>query len=890
MDVNELLAQLRADREFMRDVADWQRAPATDARFVPFPAALDRRVVDALRRRGIDALYTHQASAIEAVLNGENVVILANAAGGKSLCFQAPILHSLLNDPSARSLLLFPTKALAQDQLNHLRSTIDQLPVVNRQSSIVHSYDGDTPQAKRGEIRKDSRVIITNADMLHLGILPHHTRWSAFFKNLRYVVIDEMHSYRGIFGSHVANVIRRLRRLCAFYGSNPVFILATATIANPQQHAERLIEAPARLIDNDGSPRGERNIVLINPPITNAELGLRRSADFVVRDVATRFIENGLQTICFARSRNSAEILLTYLRDSMRANSAITQLFTRQASPATAVSGYRGGYLPEERREIEKGLRDGNLRGVVATNALELGIDIGALDACVMLGYPGSIASFWQQAGRAGRRQSASIAVLVATPDPLDQYLVTHPHYLFAQSPEHARIAPDNLGVLAAHVACAAFELPFNSGEKLGNATIDDLLDALAEDGVVHASGGVKGLPLFREPDASRMAQDASRMTNNEEDETSNVVRQASPVRYTWVGDTYPADRVGLRGAGDRVSIMDEMGNLVGDTERVTAAARVHPGAIYLHQAGAFLITKFDWDLGRAVARKVDSDYYTQASAVSEVIVLKEFENKGDVQQPRSGEIEVTTTVGRFRQVQFNTHKVLGWGEVELPAQHLLTVGYWFVIEPHIAKQLEKEGIIGLPNDYGPTWAKQRELARERDGCKCVVCGKPESAGQQHHVHHRKPFRTFGYVRGENDNDLRANDLSNLMTVCPTCHAKIETAEQVNQALSSLCYLLGNLAPLFVMCDSSDIAATFDTASPHTRQPTITLYEMIPGGTGLTDELIVHHAELLRMANERIAECPCEQGCPACVGPIDEARGRNVKRDVMRLIELIQRG
>jgi DEAD/DEAH box helicase domain-containing protein len=373
-------------------------------------------------------------------------------------------------------------------------------------------------------------------------------------------------------------------------------------------------------------------------------------------------------------------------------------------------------------------------------------------------------------------------------------------------------------------------------------------------------------------------------------DDESNVKRQASPVRYTWVGDTYPADRVSLRGAGDRISIMDEMGNLVGDTELVTAAARVHPGAIYLHQAGAFLITEMDWDLGRAIGRKVDSDYYTQASAVSEVVVLNEFEHKGDQKQPRSGEIEVTTTVGRFRQVQFNTHKVLGWGEVDLPAQHLLTVGYWFVIEPHIAKQLEKEGIIGLPNDYGPNWTKQRELARERDQYKCLVCGKPEGAGQQHHVHHRKPFRTFGYVRGENDNDLRANDLSNLMTVCPTCHAKIETAEQVNQALSSLCYLLGNLAPLFVMCDSSDIAATFDTASPHTRQPTITLYEMIPGGTGLTDELIVHHAELLRMAKERIAECPCEQGCPACVGPIDEARGRNVKRDVTRLIDLIQRG
>ncbi|MCS7056268.1 MAG: DEAD/DEAH box helicase [Thermoflexales bacterium] len=876
--VSDVLARLRADREFMRDVCDWQRAPARPARFADFPAALDPRLREALKRRGIEQLYTHQAQAIAATLRGEHVVVVANAAGGKSLCFHAPILNALLRDPNARALCLFPTKALSQDQLSNLSSFVAHLSssgdglMKDERSKIIHTYDGDTPQAKRAEIRRDARVIITNADMLHIGILPHHTRWAAFFKHLRYVVIDEMHAYRGIFGSHVANVIRRLKRLCAFYGSNPVFILASATIANPRAHAERLIEAPVTLVDDDGSPHGERNVIIVNPPLTDPQFGLRRSADFVARDIAARFIAEGLQTICFARSRNTAEILLAYLRD-MRLGVGSRESACPTSHSPLPIHGYRGGYLPEERRAIEQGLREGSVRGVVATNALELGIDIGALDACVMLGYPGSIASFWQQAGRAGRRRGASVAVMVATPDPLDQYLAAHPQYLFQQSPEHARIAPDNLGVLAAHVACATFELPFARGERFGSVRVDELLDALAEEGDVHASG-VGALPLFRGADDSQPA-----------------------TRYTWVGESYPADRVSLRGAGERVSIVDEQGNLIGETERHTAPARVHPGAIYLHQAQTYLVTELDWEMGRAVVRRVDADYYTQASAVSEVMVLREFDRLEPAQSPAgncapaSGEIEVTTTVGRYRQVQFNTHRTLGWGDVDLPSQKLLTTGYWFAIPEAICKQLEKEGIIGLPNDYGPNWEQQRQAARARDGYRCAICGKPESPHQQHHVHHRRPFRSFGYVRGENDFYLQANDLDNLMTVCPSCHAKIETAEPVNQALSGLCYLLGNLAPLFVMCDPSDIAATFDTASPHTHLPTITLYELVPGGTGLADELMAHHVELMKMAAQRVQECPCEHGCPSCVGPVDpamETHGRNLKKDVARLIALIR--
>jgi DEAD/DEAH box helicase domain-containing protein len=863
--MTDAFSALRNDRDFMRDVQEWQRAPERAARFADFPAGIGAEIKAALARRGIEHLYTHQAQAVASALAGKHTVVVANAAGGKSLCFQAPIAQGLLDSPGARALCLFPTKALAQDQLTGLRALVDGLPLGEApETGWVNTYDGDTPQGKRVDIRKHTRVIVSNLDMLHIGMLPHHARWAQLFRNLRYVVIDEMHTYRGIFGSHTANVIRRLKRICAFYNSNPVFILASATIANPAEHAARLIEAPVVLIDDDGSPHGEQNIVIVNPPITDPELGLRRSADFVARDIGARLIDSGLQTICFARSRNGAEVLLTYLRE--RTGNRLSAKNGQQA-----IAGYRGGYLPEERRAIEKGLREGAVRGVVSTNALELGIDIGELDACVMLGYPGSIASFWQQGGRAGRRQQASLAIMVSTADPLDQYLAAHPNYLFEQSPEHARVAPDNLGVLAAHVACAAFELPFERGERLGEADVTEMLGVLEEQGDVYASDGGGAGPLFRPHDGVR---------------AEKLEEAQLPSRWTWVGDTYPADRVSLRGIGERVSIVDENNKLIGETERNIAPGRVHIGAIYLHQGETWLITEFDWELGKATARPVDSDHYTQASTISEVLVLSETGEQPGVQRKSVafGELEVTSSVQRYRQIQFTTRQTLGWGEIDLPEQKLYTTGYWFVIPDELSKTLAREGVIALPNDYGPNWAKQRDAARERDRFCCTVCGKPEPPGQQHHVHHKKPFRQFGYIRGENEHYLQANALDNLMTVCANCHRKVETAEQVNQALSGLCYLIGNLAPLYVMCDQSDLAATWDIESRHTRLPTVTVYEHAPGGTGLAEELALHHREVLGMARERLRDCPCERGCPSCIGPVDERGERNVKQDVRRIL------
>lgn len=890
MSVLDVLAELRADREFMRDVTAWERAPAQPARHAPFPSGLNAALIEALQRRGIESLYTHQAQAIALALAGRHTVIVASAAGGKSLCFHAPILNALLADPDARALCLFPTKALAQDQLAHFRLLIDDLrlpdvpSIANRQSSIVNVYDGDTPQGKRADIRREARIVLTNADMLHIGILPHHTRWAALFRNLRFVVLDEMHLYRGIFGSHVANVLRRLQRLCAFYGSQPAFILASATTANPREHAETLIEAPVTVIDDDGSPRGERHVLIVNPPIVDAELGLRRSSLLVAPEIAARFVNAGAQTICFARSRQDTELLLTYLREQIAqitgasAISATGAAGTRRKRQSTIINrqssilAYRGGYLPEERRQIEAGLRDGSVRAVAATNALELGIDIGELDACVMLGYPGSIASFWQQAGRAGRRRNASVAVMVASATPLDQYLAAHPEYLFRQSPEHARLAPDNPGVLAAHVACATFELPFTHGDRLGRAEVTDLLDALAEEGDIHASG-VSSLPLFSQ---TQIPNPKSQIQN----------------RYTWVGDSYPADHVSLRGIGERVVIVETReragqlhDRLIGETERAVAPARVYPGAIYLHQGETYQITHLDWEAGRASAQRVDADYYTDASVVSEVVVLAELGARG---QAAWGEIEVTSRATRYRQVQFNTHRTLGWGEIDLPKQTLLTAGYWFSVPAEAVKDLARAGVLRLPNDYGPSWPGQRDAARARDGYRCAVCGAPERPGRQHDVHHKKPFRQFGYVRGENENHIQANHLDNLITVCPACHARIETAEATRTALQALSWLIGNLAPLFVMCDPGDLATAGDVKSAHTRLPTITVYELAPGGTGLAEALFAHHDDLLHMAARRIRECPCQRGCPACVGPVDDsAEVRDLKADTLQLIAAI---
>ncbi len=825
MSLDSLLRDLQLDPGFLRQITAWERLPARAASYAPFPAGLDPRLPAALRARGIHLPYTHQAQAVAAALAGENVVAVTPTASGKTLCYNLPVLHALLADPAARALYLFPTKALAQDQLAELRGLVEALPV---DPGLV-IYDGDTPQGHRKRIREGARLVLSNPDMLHTGILPHHTNWAAFFQGLRTVVIDEIHTYRGVFGSHTANLLRRLRRICRFYGSAPNFILTSATIANPAQHAERLIEAPVTLVAENGAPAGEKHLLFYNPPLVDAELGLRRSSLLEAQRLGERLLAAGVQSIFFARSRLRVELLLTYLREA----------YGRQGGESEAVRGYRGGYLPSERRQIEAGLRSGQVRAVVATNALELGIDIGQLQAAVLTGFPGSIASVWQQAGRAGRRQEAALAILVAGAGALDQYIIQHPDFFFGRSPEHALINPDNLVILTDHLRCAAFELPFRLGERFGEVDFTaDLLAMLAAQGEVGQSGE----------------------------------------RWYWLQSGYPAQGINLRAAGEPVVIMaqpDLPGDpttTIGQLEREAAPTLLHTGAIYLHEGQTFRVDRLDWEAGHAFVRPVEVDYYTEASSVTEVEVLSvhQQEQEGDLVRG-SGDVEVHSQASGYRQVKRWTHETLGYGEIDLPETVLQTSGYWLCFAEPLVERLRGQGLWqGDPNDYGPNWPAQRDLARARDGFKCTQCGAAERPNRQHDVHHLRPFRSFGYQPGRNELYLAANDLANLRTLCRTCHQRLEQGQRLRSGLGGLGYLLANLAPLHLMCDPTDLGMQVAPQGVHNQLPTVLLFDRVPAGIGLAERLYELQPVLLAAAAGAIAACACARGCPACVGPASE--------------------
>jgi DEAD/DEAH box helicase domain-containing protein len=846
MALADVLSDFRLNPHFMSSVAAWQRIAAKPARTAPFPAQLDARLARALSERGIADLYTHQLAAVAAAWRGENVVVVTPTASGKTLCFNIPVLQTLLEQSSAQALYLYPTKALAQDQLATLAELTGALGV----DIPARTYDGDTPKAARPAARRGGGIVITNPDMLHTGILPHHTRWAALFENLRYVVLDELHTYRGIFGSHMANVVRRLKRIAAFYGAAPQFIMSSATIANPRELAERLIEAPVTLVDDDGAPRGEKHFILVNPPIVDANLGLRRSAVLQVKDIAGAFLAGDVQTLVFARSRLTTEVLLTYLRDEQVAKDEPTP--NLQSPTPALLRGYRGGYLPDERRAIERGLRSGEVRGVVATNALELGVDIGDLAACVMTGYPGTIASTWQQAGRAGRRAGLSAAVLVASAAPLDQYIITHPRYLFERTPEHALINPDNLAILVNHIKCAAFELPFERGEALGAfEQVDEILDWLVEEGALHRSGE----------------------------------------RVHWMSTAYPAEAISLRtGTDDTVVIQDVSGGtpmVIGEIDRQSAGLLVHEGAVYLHEARSYLVERLDWEGGIAFVRQMDVDYYTDASSSVSTHVVEVFETDNSRPVERThGEVLLTTQVTGYRKIKRYSHETLGWGEIDLPPQEMQTTAYWLTISARLAERLFAQGILQAPNDYGPNWPEQRDKARARDGYRCRTCGAPEREGRQHDVHHLRPFREYGYIPGENEHYLIANRVDNLITLCSGCHRRAEAALGGRSALGGLSNVLRNLIPLYLMCDPRDVGVVAETKSPFTRLPTVTIYDHVPGGVGFSQRLYELHVELLRAARDLMASCRCESGCPACVGPVGEV-GHETKALTITLIDAL---
>jgi DEAD/DEAH box helicase domain-containing protein len=651
--LGELVACYRQD-EVLTAVRE---IPARDAKFRPVPVWVASALSEAYRTKGIQELYSHQAATAELVHHGKNVVVVTPTASGKTLCYNLPVLHAVLENPDTRALYLFPTKALAHDQLAELQDLGKRLD----DSFGVFTYDGDTPSDARKAIRERGHIVLTNPDMLHTGILPHHTKWMRLFENLRYIVLDELHTYRGVFGSHLANVLRRLKRVAKFYGSDPQFICCSATIANPGELASQLTEKEVEVVQENGAPAGEKVFVFYNPPMVNRNLGIRRSYINEATRVAKEILARRLQTIVFANSRLHTEVILTYLQ----------QANPPKPGQPEPIRGYRGGYLPGERRDIERGLRDGGIRGVVTTNALELGIDIGSLDACVMAGYAGSIASTWQRAGRAGRRSGSSCAVFVASSAPLDQFIVQHPDYFFGSSPEHAHIRPDNLEILVNHLKCAAFELPISPNEQFGNVNLPELCERLGDAGFLHQSGG----------------------------------------DWHWIDEAYPADTVSLRSVtSDNFVIIDTTGEdrekpeVIGEVDFSSALTTVHPKAIYIHQGQQYHVEHLDFQKRKAYVKPVNVDYFTDAIRYTQVRVL-EIAEEETIAGPAArahGDVLVRSQVVGFKKIKFFTNENVGAGKLELPENEMHATSFWLTLGHGLLAELpfslseRQSGIFGL--------------------------------------------------------------------------------------------------------------------------------------------------------------------------------------------------
>jgi DEAD/DEAH box helicase domain-containing protein len=844
-----------------RVITALHRIPPAAASYAAFPDAVDARLVQALKKKGIEQLYTHQAEAMTHALAGRHAVIVTPTASGKTLCYNGPILSEILRDLSARALYLYPTKALAQDQLAELHSLAELLaetgavdgtrstdaaerddplargpngdPVARGPEIGVFTYDGDTPQDARRAIRTRAHIVLSNPDMLHSGILPHHPRWAKLFENLRFVVIDELHAYRGVFGSHLANILRRLHRVCRHYGSDPVFVCTSATIANPVELAERLTERRIALVEASGAPRAEKFFVFLNPPVVNQQLGIRRSYLAETRRVALEFLKRNLQLIVFAQSRLATEILTTYLKDACASPSA-SSLGTPEM-----VRGYRGGYLPLRRREIERGLRDGSVRAVVSTSALELGIDIGALDVSVMAGYPGTIAGTWQRAGRAGRRAGRSAAVLVASSAPLDQFIIRHPAYFFDKSPEHALINPDNLQILLDHVKCAAFELPFRTDETFGDREdVQQVLTVLGEEGFVHQADDL----------------------------------------WNWTHESYPADAVSLRSvSSDNFVVVDTTRDtkVIGETDFTSGPATLHEKAIYIVEGQLFQVEKLDFEGRKAYVRSVDCDYYTDAITYSRVTILDTFETtltptrrtaSGAPGEPcpassAHGEVHVVSRVVGFKKIRFYTNENVGSGDLDLPEQQMHTTSYWLTIPASLVSQLRYAADDRRDGINGAAYA-MRNVAQFLLMCDRGDIGLSVDTGS-----------------------LNAAGGGAAAPTPAGASSRAPTPSRTRRALGApagAAVLTGVAGAAGAAGDGAGMAgAAAGTVDPH-----IFIYDNYPGGIGFSAPLFRMERDLLMKTYELVSGCPCQVGCPSCVGPVGETgpRAKRVAIDLLRRI------
>lgn len=751
MNLDQLLEKLRSDTSFTENVTNWQTIPARKGIYSDFPHELDSRIPAVLSKRGIHQLYSHQRKALDAALSGKDFCVVTPTASGKTLCYNLPVLDEILKHPDSRALYLFPTKALAADQVAELYEMIEALQVDVK----TYTYDGDTPAAARRQVRQAGHVVVTNPDMLHSGIMPHHTQWVKLFENLKYVVIDEIHAYRGVFGSNLANVIRRLTRLCRFYGSSPQFICCSATIANPRELANELTGRELELIDENGAPAGEKHVIFYNPPVVNRQLGIRKSVLQETISIAQRLIDNDIPTIVFGKSRITVEVLTRHLKNRVH----------DPLGNAGIIRGYRGGYLPTQRRSIEQGLRRGEIRAVVSTNALELGIDIGQLDACVMCGYPGTIASTWQEAGRAGRRKNTSLTILVASSAALDQYMVENAGYFFGHTPENALIHPDNLYVLLNHMKCAAYELPFEEGESYAEGvSTAEILAFLEEQQILRLTGG----------------------------------------RYYWTAEEFPAADLSLRSVTSENFVIIDVTQanhrvVIGEMDRYTVPMLLHEHAIYMHEGQQYQVEKLDFTEKKAYVRQVDVDYYTDAdlnTSIKVIDVLKEQPyGKGSISY---GEVVVTWLVTMFKKFKLDTQENLGFGPVDLPELEMPTEACW--------------------------WALGEDL-------------------------------TAGY-----------------------------SMDDLQGGMLGIANALREILPLYLMCSPRDICVQYRVRDPFTRLPTIIVFDHYAGGIGLSEKIYNMRNLVFDDVYQLIERCPCDKGCPSCVGPQAEV-GIHGKQTALTLAE-----
>lgn len=746
--VSELLAEWRFDEELQQNIISTHSIEATPAHYADFPAAMHPSIQKALHARGIKQLYTHQRQAFDYAQQGKHFTAITPTASGKSYCYHLPVLQKILEDKSSRAIYLFPTKALAQDQKSDLNELIELMD----EDILSYTYDGDTAPGIRQKIRKAGHIVMTNPDMLHSGILPHHTKWVSLFENLKYIVIDELHSYKGVFGSHVAHVIRRLQRICEFYGSNPIFICTSATIKNPKELAETLTNVQHELIAKSGAPVGKKTFVFYNPPIIHPTFGVRRSAVLEVRDISRRLFEAGIQTIIFAKSRVRVEMLVTYLKS-----------LTTKKIGDESIQGYRGGYLPSERREIEKGLREGKIQMVISTNALELGVDIGQLQACIMTGYPGNIASAWQQAGRAGRRQDEALIVYVAQSTALDQYVVQHPSFMLGSSPEEARINPENMLILMEHLKCAAFELPFSMDDAYGEYEVQELLAYLEEEGVL-----VK-----------------------------------TSTKWHWMSDRFPAHEISLRSAAQENVVIIDISTpantkVIGEMDTYSAMTLLHEEAIYIHQGTQYQVEKLDWEEKKAFVREVDVDYFTDANLAVELKVLSEDKSASFSGATVSyGDVSLLAIPTIFKKIRFHSHDNIGSGPISIPPMEMHTNATWMSFD--------------LPENW--------------------------------------------------------------------------TEEQLTDALTGAAYAISSFVPLFIHCDRSDISVVPQVKAIHNEKPTLFIYDSYPGGIGLSERVYDVLLPLLEKTKQHVLLCPCEHGCPACIGAQDTL-GES-KKQVIKVLTIL---